>query len=61
MKKRDLGLIGLRVMGENLVKNMDSKGFTVAVYNRTLRRSPILSKVGEGQEHRWRVFHRGTL
>ena len=34
MKKADIGLIGLAVMGENLVLNMESKGFTVAVYNR---------------------------
>ena len=32
----DVGLIGLAVMGENLVLNMESKGFTVAVYNRTV-------------------------
>src|SRR5258708_1440818 len=31
----DIGLIGLAVMGENLVLNMESHGFTVAVYNRT--------------------------
>ena len=31
----DIGLIGLAVMGENLVLNMESKGFTVAVYNRS--------------------------
>jgi 6-phosphogluconate dehydrogenase len=31
----DIGLIGLAVMGENLVLNMESKGFSVAVYNRT--------------------------
>ena len=36
MKKADIGLIGLAVMGENLVLNMESKGFTVAVYNRTV-------------------------
>lgn len=35
MGKVDIGLIGLAVMGENLVMNMESKGFTVAVYNRT--------------------------
>lgn len=35
MKKADIALIGLAVMGENLVMNMESKGFTVAVYNRT--------------------------
>jgi 6-phosphogluconate dehydrogenase len=31
----DIGLIGLAVMGENLILNMESKGFTVACYNRT--------------------------
>ncbi len=34
-KLADIGLIGLAVMGENLVMNMESKGFTVAVFNRT--------------------------
>lgn len=32
--KADIGLIGLAVMGENLALNMESKGFTVAVFNR---------------------------
>jgi 6-phosphogluconate dehydrogenase len=31
----DIGLIGLAVMGENLVLNMESKGFPVAVFTRT--------------------------
>lgn len=31
----DLGLIGLAVMGQNLVLNMESKGFHVAIFNRT--------------------------
>jgi len=34
-KKADIGLIGLAVMGQNLVLNMASKGYSVAVYNRT--------------------------
>ncbi len=34
--KADIGLIGIAVMGENLVTNMESKGYTVAVYNRTI-------------------------
>ncbi|HPA87561.1 MAG TPA: decarboxylating NADP(+)-dependent phosphogluconate dehydrogenase [Bacteroidales bacterium] len=34
----DIGLIGLAVMGENLVLNMESKGFQVTVYNRTTQR-----------------------
>ena len=39
MKKlADIGLIGLAVMGENLVLNMESKGFTVGVFNRTVAR-----------------------
>lgn len=35
MKQSDIGVIGLAVMGENLVLNMESKGFTVSVFNRT--------------------------
>ena len=35
MEKADMGLIGLAVMGQNLVLNMDDHGFTVAVFNRT--------------------------
>ena len=53
MEKADIGLIGLAVMGENLVLNMESHGYTVAVFNRTtakvdeLRRRP-----GQGEEDR---------
>lgn len=46
MQKANIGLIGLAVMGENIVMNMESKGFTVAVYNRTT------SKVDEFVEGR---------
>ena len=35
MPHADLGLIGLAVMGQNLVLNMNDHGYTVAVYNRT--------------------------
>jgi 6-phosphogluconate dehydrogenase len=35
MNQCDIGLIGLAVMGENLALNMESKGFSVAVFNRT--------------------------
>ncbi|MDF1617462.1 decarboxylating NADP(+)-dependent phosphogluconate dehydrogenase [Petrocella sp. FN5] len=38
MKKSDIGLIGLAVMGENLVMNMASKGFTVSVFNRDIKK-----------------------
>jgi 6-phosphogluconate dehydrogenase len=37
-EKADIGLVGLAVMGENLVLNMESRGFTVAVFNRTLEK-----------------------
>jgi 6-phosphogluconate dehydrogenase len=46
MKKADIGVIGLAVMGENLILNMESKGFTVACFNRTV------SKVDEFLEGR---------
>jgi len=35
MSKSDIGIIGLAVMGENLAMNMESKGFSVSVFNRT--------------------------
>lgn len=37
-KLADIGLIGLAVMGENLVLNMESHGYTVAVFNRTVEK-----------------------
>ena len=45
-KKSDIGLIGLAVMGENLVMNMESKGFTVSVFNRTTEK---VTKFVEGR------------
>jgi len=39
MDKQDFGLIGLAVMGQNLVLNIESKGFSVAAYNRTAART----------------------
>ncbi len=36
MSNSDFGLIGLAVMGENLVLNIESKGFSVSVFNRTV-------------------------
>ncbi len=34
--RADIGLIGLAVMGQNIVLNMDDHGYTVAVFNRTV-------------------------
>lgn len=44
MAKADIGLIGLAVMGENLVLNMESRGYTVAVYNRTISKVDVFLK-----------------
>ncbi|MES1164207.1 MAG: decarboxylating NADP(+)-dependent phosphogluconate dehydrogenase [Verrucomicrobiota bacterium] len=38
MEKADIGLVGLAVMGENLILNMESHGYTVAVFNRTVEK-----------------------
>jgi len=47
----DIGLIGLAVMGENLVLNMESHGFTVAVFNRTTSKvDHFLSGRGQGKK-----------
>jgi 6-phosphogluconate dehydrogenase len=51
MKKADIGIIGLAVMGENLILNMESKGFTVACYNRTVSKvDDFVSGRGAGKE-----------
>lgn len=34
----DIGVVGLAVMGENLILNMESRGFTVACFNRTVEK-----------------------
>ena len=39
MPSQDFGLIGLAVMGQNLALNVESKGFSVVVYNRTTART----------------------
>ncbi|MEY4479428.1 MAG: hypothetical protein RLZZ267_106, partial [Bacillota bacterium] len=35
MSKQQIGVVGLAVMGKNLALNMESKGFSVAVFNRS--------------------------
>ena len=58
MKKADIGLIGLAVMGENLVMNMESKGFTVAVFNRTTEKVRSEERrVGKECRSRWSPYH----
>ncbi len=51
MQKYDIGLIGLAVMGENLVLNMANHGFSVAVYNRTVSKvDDFITKRVTGQD-----------
>eukprot|EP01120_Amphizonella_sp_Union-15-10_P001739 TRINITY_DN1188_c0_g2_i3.p1 TRINITY_DN1188_c0_g2~~TRINITY_DN1188_c0_g2_i3.p1 ORF type:complete len:500 (-),score=128.38 TRINITY_DN1188_c0_g2_i3:37-1497(-) len=50
-QQADIGLIGLAVMGENLILNMESKGFTVAVNNRTTSKiDEFLQGRGKGKK-----------
>lgn len=50
MGKYNIGLIGLAVMGENLALNMESKGFSVSVYNRNPERvDGFLNTRGKGK------------
>jgi 6-phosphogluconate dehydrogenase len=49
--KADIGLVGLAVMGENLILNMESKGFTVACFNRTVSKvDEFVSGRGKGKK-----------
>ncbi|MDY7013907.1 MAG: decarboxylating NADP(+)-dependent phosphogluconate dehydrogenase [Cyanobacteriota bacterium] len=45
MTKRTFGVIGLAVMGENLALNVESRGFPIAVYNRTSAKTEEFMKV----------------
>src|ERR1700674_3442701 len=54
----DIGLIGLAVMGENLVLNMESKGFTVAVFNRTWE---VTEKFAAGRAKRKNIVPTRTM
>ncbi|MDA3939415.1 MAG: decarboxylating NADP(+)-dependent phosphogluconate dehydrogenase [Spirochaetia bacterium] len=51
MDKSDIGLIGLAVMGQNLVLNMNDHGYSVAVYNRTAKKvDDFLNGPASGRE-----------
>ena len=59
MAKHDIGLIGLAVMGQNLVMNMANKGFNVAVYNRTTAKmTEFIDGLGDRPEG---VVEEGTV
>ncbi|MEQ8189730.1 MAG: NAD(P)-binding domain-containing protein, partial [Candidatus Eremiobacterota bacterium] len=47
----NIGLIGLAVMGQNLVLNMESRGYSVAVYNRTSSKTEEFMKNRAAGKH----------
>ncbi len=50
MQKPQVGMIGLAVMGSNLIRNIESKGFSAAVYNRNgAVTDEFMTKFGSGQ------------
>ena len=51
MAKRTFGVIGLAVMGENLALNVESRGFPIAVYNRTAAKTQLfMSERAQGKD-----------
>ncbi len=49
--KGDIGVIGLAVMGQNLILNMNDCGFKVVAYNRTIRKvDEFLNGAAEGSD-----------
>ncbi|CAH1208664.1 MULTISPECIES: NADP-dependent phosphogluconate dehydrogenase [unclassified Paenibacillus] len=49
MAKQQIGVIGLAVMGKNLALNIESRGFTVSVFNRSPEKTHDLLKEAEGK------------
>lgn len=50
MAKQQIGVVGLAVMGKNLALNIESRGFTVSVYNRSPEKTnDLLNNEGKGK------------
>ncbi|WP_269429820.1 NADP-dependent phosphogluconate dehydrogenase [Bacillus sp. B-jedd] len=49
MAKQQIGVIGLAVMGKNLAWNMESKGYSVAVFNRSSEKTEEMARESEGK------------
>ena len=48
--KGDIALIGLAVMGQNLILNMNDRGYTVVAYNRTVSKvDDFLNDAAQGR------------
>jgi 6-phosphogluconate dehydrogenase len=50
MKKQQIGVVGLAVMGKNLALNIESKGFSVSVYNRSAEKTNELLAEAQGKD-----------
>ena len=56
----DIALIGLAVMGQNLIMNMNDHGYTVVAYNRTTSKvDEFLNDAAKGRKGHRRSFDRG--
>ncbi|MDQ0225000.1 NADP-dependent phosphogluconate dehydrogenase [Metabacillus niabensis] len=49
MSKQQIGVIGLAVMGKNLALNIESRGFSVSVFNRSAEKTEEFLKEAEGK------------
>ncbi|MEK8129868.1 NADP-dependent phosphogluconate dehydrogenase [Paenibacillus filicis] len=49
MSKQQIGVIGLAVMGKNLALNIESRGFTVSVFNRSREKTDVLLEEAKGK------------
>ena len=49
MSKQQIGVIGLAVMGKNLAFNIESRGYTVSVYNRSQSKTDEMMNEAQGK------------
>src|SRR4051795_1958852 len=49
MSKQQIGVIGLAVMGKNLAFNIESRGYSISVYNRSADKTEAMMKEAEGK------------
>ncbi|WP_246943798.1 NADP-dependent phosphogluconate dehydrogenase [Bacillus pinisoli] len=50
MAKQQIGVIGLAVMGKNLALNIESRGYSVSVYNRSREKTDQMMQENEGKQ-----------
>lgn len=55
MSKQQIGVIGLAVMGKNLALNIESRGYSVSVYNRSSEKTDEMLKETAGKKSSERI------